>query len=95
MVTKFFLQEFKHAIDLLKDAYFNDTSSADAIKRGNIGLLSDLNFGYGILKAARYQVMANNKEIPKNTYILRFGSFECQCFVMIILFVTSLSICSN
>ncbi|XP_055312058.1 esterase B1-like isoform X2 [Sitodiplosis mosellana] len=66
-------EEYKHAIDLLKDAYFNDTTNADAIKRGNIALLSDSNFGYGILKAARYQVIANNKGTPKNTFLLRFS----------------------
>ncbi|XP_055325786.1 esterase B1-like [Sitodiplosis mosellana] len=66
-------EEYKHAIDLLKDAYFDDTTNADAIKRGNIALLSDSNFGYGILKAARYQVIANNKGTPKNTFLLRFS----------------------
>ncbi|XP_055299410.1 uncharacterized protein LOC129566985 [Sitodiplosis mosellana] len=66
-------EEYKNAIDLLTDAYFNDTTNDDAIKRANIGLLSDSSFGYGILKAARYQVIANNKETRKNTFLLRFG----------------------
>ncbi|XP_055312128.1 esterase B1-like [Sitodiplosis mosellana] len=66
-------EEYKHAIDLLKDAYFNDTTNADAIKRGNIGLLSDSNINYGVLKAVRYQVIANNRENPKNTFLIRFS----------------------
>ncbi|XP_055312060.1 uncharacterized protein LOC129574291 [Sitodiplosis mosellana] len=66
-------EEYKQAIDLLKDAYFDDTTNADAIKRGNIALLSESNFGYGTLKAARYQVIANNKGTPKNTFLLRFS----------------------
>lgn len=59
---------------MLKDAYFKDATDLNAIKRANIGLLSDSNFVYHILKAARYQVISNNKETPKNTFILRFDN---------------------
>lgn len=65
-------QQFKGAFELLKEAYFNDTSNINAIKRQNIDLLSDMNFAYGILKAAQYQVEVNNKGTPKNTFVLRF-----------------------
>ncbi|XP_031623525.1 esterase B1-like [Contarinia nasturtii] len=67
-------EEYKKAFEALKNAYFNDTSNIDAIKRGNIALLSDMNFGYNILKAVQYQVKANNKgNTKRNTFLQRFS----------------------
>ncbi|XP_031639929.1 esterase B1-like [Contarinia nasturtii] len=67
-------KEYKEAFDLLKKTYYNETSDPDVIKSQNIALLSDLNFGYGILKAVQYQVKANNKEnSKKNTFMYRFS----------------------
>lgn len=61
-----FVQEYKQAVDILRKAYFQDTSNIEAIKQGNIALLSDLNFGYGIIKAVTLQAKANNKDAEAN-----------------------------
>lgn len=62
-------------MELLRRAYFANTSSIDAIRRGNIGLWSAEGIIYGLIKTAVLQTNANNRGIDpykhKNTYLLR------------------------
>lgn len=68
-------QEYKEALLALKEAYFSDATDENTIKHRNIGLLSDLNFGYSILKTAALQAKINTNAIDrkahKNTFLLR------------------------
>ncbi|XP_031627086.1 esterase B1-like [Contarinia nasturtii] len=67
-------KEFQNAFELLKKAYCNHTTNVDDIKRKNTALLSDMNFGYGILKTFQYQMKANNEGNNKrNTFLQRFS----------------------
>lgn len=69
---------------MLRRAYLYDTSNATMIKRGNIALLSDMNFGFGIIKGVARQAKANNKgdnlNRHRNTFFLRFPEFEAYAF---------------
>lgn len=62
-------------MEILRLAYFPDVTTIDAIRRGNIALMSDLSFSDGILKAAVLQADANNKNPDKtgakNTFLYR------------------------
>lgn len=64
-------------MEILRNAYFSDTSSVDAIQRSNIALWSYAGFIYGTIKAAVFQANANNKgQNPsehKNTFLYRWG----------------------
>lgn len=69
-------QEYANAVEKLRLAYFPDTANIDAIKYGNIALMSDFEFSDGILKAAALQADANSKNVdknkgPKNTFLYR------------------------
>ncbi|XP_031635932.1 cholinesterase 2-like [Contarinia nasturtii] len=64
---------YRYSFDLLKRSYLKDVTNNKAIMRGNINLLSDMNFVYPILKTVQYQVIANNKYKAKNTFIFRFN----------------------
>lgn len=73
-------QRFEEAIDKLRDAYFTNITESSAVQSANINLLSDLNFGYGILKNVVLQTKANTNERDaekrKNTFLSRFGIIE-------------------
>lgn len=70
-------QEYAKAVEKLRLAYFTDTNSIDAIRRGNVALMSDLEFSDGILKATVLQAKANannkntNEGDSKNTFLYR------------------------
>lgn len=70
-----YFQAYARAAELLRKSYFPDTSSVDAIRRGNIALWSDLSFIEGTVKAAGLQANANNKNPNvnerKNTFLMR------------------------
>lgn len=54
----------------LRNVYFTNTTSVDAIQHGNIALLSDMYFGDSTVKATILQTKANNNE-RKNTFLMR------------------------
>lgn len=62
-------------MEKLRRAYFSDTSSIDAIRRGNLDYYSDLIIRDSVLKAVAYQADANNKSPDKskhkNTFLIR------------------------
>lgn len=65
---------YEQALKMLRDAYFPGMIDADAIKRGNVDLISDLNFGYSVLKAVILQSSVNNNATElnqKNTFLFR------------------------
>lgn len=68
-------QEYKKAVEKLRQAYFSDASNVAEIKQRNIALLSELNFNYGILKAIVFQSnaihKATNDIVPRNTFLFR------------------------
>lgn len=67
-------QIYKQAVKKLSNAYFSHLDTEDAIQRGNTDLISDLNFGYSVLKAVAAQTYLNNNsasENKKNTFLLR------------------------
>lgn len=66
-------QEYRKSVELLRAAYYNDTSNENAIGRSNIDLLSDANLVYDILKTVPLQVKANNNGFftHKNTFLHR------------------------
>lgn len=67
-------QEYKQAIELLREAYYANATSEMDIQRANIQLLSDSNFMYGILKTVQLQVIANKKGVEKkNTFVQRYS----------------------
>lgn len=55
----------------LRDAYYSDSTDPEVIRRENIALMSDLNFGDSVLKAVKLQVNANGRK--KNTFYLRYA----------------------
>lgn len=68
---------YEQATKQLRDVYFPDITNTDAVKRGNVDLISDLNFGYGVLKAAILQTSVNNNGTAsenKNTFLFRLSS---------------------
>lgn len=62
-------------MEKLRLAYFPDTTDTDAIRNGNIALMSDSSFGDSILKATALQANANSRTAdenePKNTFLYR------------------------
>lgn len=68
-------------------AYFPNKTDLDAIRRGNIAMLSDLRVNDNVLKAVVYQANANNKAIDrarhKNTFFFRY--FRCYIYIWLIL----------
>lgn len=72
-------QEYEQAVEKLRIAYFSNKTDIDAIKRANIALLSDANFGDSVIKAVVLQTIANNNnknsaqnQSQKNTFLFRF-----------------------
>lgn len=59
----------------LRDVYYKNISSIDAIQRNNIALLSDMKYIHGTAKAAILQANANTVESNptqnKNTFLFR------------------------
>lgn len=74
--VQWYFQEYAVAVEKLRLAYLPDETEIDAIRRGNIALMSDLAFSDGILKAAVLQANSNNKKADKNgqknTFLYRF-----------------------
>ena len=64
-------QEYAKAVEKLRLAYFPNTTTVDAVRHGNVALMSDLMFSDGILKAAVLQANANNKNGAKKTFLYR------------------------
>lgn len=70
------LKEYREAVELLRKAYFLNTTQVNAIRRQNIALMSDLFFTNGILRTIMRQANANNKDDnspgrERNTYFFR------------------------
>lgn len=67
-----------------------NTNNVETIKHGNIALLTDSNFGYGILKTVQYQVTANNKgcknNTKKNTFVQRYLTVFISSGIVLLLF---------
>lgn len=72
-IVKF--KEYAEAMELLRIGYYPNAADGNETQRRNIALLSDLNFVYGILKAAILQTDANNRGSDqsqhKNTFLFR------------------------
>lgn len=59
----------------LLEAYYPNKSSVDAIRSGNIALLSDIFVGQNVLKSVVLQANANNKIQKRNTFFFRYSLF--------------------
>lgn len=57
-------------MEKLRLAYFSNATTADAINRANLALMSDLEITDGVLKAMALQANANSGQ--KNTFLFRF-----------------------
>lgn len=66
-------QEYAVAVEQLRKAYLSDTSTPDAIQKGNIALVSDSVTTDGILKSVVLQAKANDRSgkncCRKNTFL--------------------------
>lgn len=64
----------------LIQAYFPNKTNVDAIKSGNIALVSDIYVGDNVLKAIAYHANANSKTTDKiqhkNTFFFRYSQFK-------------------
>lgn len=76
-------QEYKRAIDILRRAYFSNTSTIDVIRRANIEFQSDLIMYENVLKAVMFQANANQRR--KNTYLFRWFKFDSIFFTCVFL----------
>lgn len=72
----FHFQEYEEALKKFRNAYFWNTTNADAVHRTNDNLLSDSGFNYAIVKAFALQSEANQKianDIErKKTFLFRW-----------------------
>lgn len=67
--SRWFFQEYDQAMSLLRNAYYSNEISAEAMPYQNFALLSDLGLVWGILKAVMYQANTNNNFF--NTFLFR------------------------
>ena len=70
------LQEYQQAMEILRNEYYRNETNETAIKNANIALMSDIVFGYSILKAVGLQAIANTNSVRqngqhKNTFLFR------------------------
>lgn len=69
-------QEYKKALEKLRDAYFHDEIHGDAIPRQNINVMSDMYFGDSILHALVLQAKVNSRDSDKtkhkNVFLFRW-----------------------
>lgn len=75
MIFSFNFKEYNQALALLRDDYFPNMNDENAIKHGNVQLMTDLYFNYKLLETFLLQVKANNnhrdKRMDKNTFLFR------------------------
>lgn len=67
-------QEYKLVVEKLRDVYFKNISSVEAIRDNNIAVLSDLHMIDSVLRTVILQANVNNgknKSQHRNTFLFR------------------------